>query len=374
MILALGSQYNVSAHRGVANYARKNHWHLSVVFGDSAGWVKDRFCHGIIATLRKNSPMSNAIIRRRLPTVELGIARPSLKIPHITGNNVDMGESAADYFMERGFRNFVWYSENNHRIAEDRYKGFKEKIRAAGFECQRLVLQDDFSQAELSWKTQQKWICEKIRSHPLPCAVYAFNDSQAVDLIDACLNAGIRIPEEVAVLGTDDNPLICPTAAVELSSIKHDVEAVGYRAAEELDKIINGAPSERKIIQLTHTGIAVRQSTNIFAINDPHVVTALKNIHENFRHSVSVTDIVQTTGLSRRSLETRFKTHLDQSILETLNKLRIENCRRLLRETNLSIADIAAQSGFNTPEYLHRVFAKENEMTPRQYRMQLRSE
>lgn len=318
--------------------------------------------------------MSDAILKRGLPTVELGIARPAQTMPHVTGNNVDMGETAAKHFMDRGFRNFAWYSKSGHRIAEDRFKGFSDALKKRGFSCQRLVLEDKFPAGEFSWQAQQEWISGTICAHPLPCAVYAFNDLQAVDLIAACLFAGIRIPEEVAVMGTDDDPLICPTAAVPLSSIKHDVEAVGYRAAQELDAIINGAPSERKIIQIPHHGIAIRQSTNSFAVNDPHVAAALRYIHENFHRSISVIDIVEASGSSRRALEARFKRHVDQSVLGTLNKVRMDNCCHLLRATDFSIADIAAQSGFNTPEYLHRVFLKKQGLTPRQYRMQLRED
>jgi LacI family transcriptional regulator len=373
VILALGQLHNETVHRGVARFARRNNWHLSAVFGESPDLLENRFCNGIIAVLNKESPMTKAILQRRLPTVGIGTASKYLKMPHVTGHNVDMGRTAAKYLMDRGFRHFFWYAEFNHQIAEDRFKGYSKQLHEQGFTPERLVLPEQFPREKPSWQAQQEWIAEALRSGPLPAAVYAFNDLHAVNVIDTCSIAGLRIPDEVAVLGTDDNPLICPTAAVPLSSIQHDLEMVGYRAAQELEKIFQGARQKYQVIRVPHRGIAARQSTNIFAVNDPDVVAALNYIHENFSHRIGVTEIATASGLSRRTLEARFKRHMKKSILGTLNDLRIENCCQLLRETDLSIADIAAQSGYNTPEYLHRVFLKSQGLTPRHYRIQARN-
>lgn len=179
----------------------------------------------------------------------------------------------------------------------------------------------------------------------------------------------MRVPDEVAVLGTDNHPLICPSAAVPLSSINHDLEELGRRAAAELARIIDGAQQEKCIIEIPHKGITVRQSTDVFAINDSHVVAALHFIYENFKRSINVQDIVNISELSRRPLEQRFREHLNLSILGKLNQLRIQQACRLLRESTLSIADIAAFSGFNSPEYLHRIFHKQMGITPRKYRI-----
>jgi LacI family transcriptional regulator len=369
VLLCMGHRYMARIHQGVAQFAGKNRWHLTNLFGTDPDLIHQRDCDGIIAILDKDDPLSSAIIQRHKPTVDVSLIRQDLKMPHLTGNNFAMGRDAAHHFIERGFRNFFWFSERNHPPAQLRQNGFQSTLKAAGFDCTPLIVEEKFQNHRPTWNALSRWIQNEIRPLGLPCAVYAYNDNQAVNLIDACVSGNIRIPEEVAVLGSDNNPLICPTAAVPLSSINHDLEELGRRAAEELDRIMNGAPMKRKIIEIPHRGITVRQSSDIFAINDRLVVRALRFIHTNFDRNIGVGEIVQETGISRRSLEQHFQKHMECSILRKLTHLRLENACRLLRESTLSIADIAALSGFNTPEYLHRVFLKQIGTTPRKYRL-----
>ncbi len=164
-----------------------------------------------------------------------------------------------------------------------------------------------------------------------------------------------------------NHPLICPTAAVPLSSINHDLEELCRRAAEELDGIMNGAPMVHKIVEVPHRGITIRQSSDVFAINDIHAVQALRFIQESFTLNIGV---FEATDVTRRPLKRRFQKYLKRSILEQLNHLRLENVCRMLRETSFSIAEIASASGFTTPEYLHRVFLENMGVTPRRYRME----
>jgi LacI family transcriptional regulator len=370
VLLAMGSRYIDRIHHGVAEYAGKHSWHLSNLFGDDPGLVHNRDCDGIITVLAPGDAFSERILACRKPLVDLSIFRQDLNIPHLTGDNAAMGREAAWHFLERGFKHFTWFSDKNNDVAQDRLKGFQDELRARGFGCGKLIVSEAFRKPTPAWAHLQQWIQQNIRKMPKPCAIYAYNDVLAVDLVDACLAGDIRIPDEVAVLGTDNHPLICSTAAVPLSSINHDLEELGRRGAEELDKVLMGAPLERKIIKVPHRGITIRQSTDVFAINDPHVVKALHFLHQNFLRNIGVMDVVEATLSSRRSLEQRFHDSLGESILNRLSHIRLQHVCRLLKDTSLSIADIASQSGFTTPEYLHRVFRKKFGKTPRQYRIE----
>ena len=234
------------------------------------------------------------------------------------------------------------------------------------------MIADSFAAGWPDWNSLCRWVLDHVGCQSGPCAVYAYNDIQAADFLSACIAGGVRVPDELAVLGTDNHPLICPTAAVPLSSINHDLEELGRRAAEELDHIMNGAPMEHKIVEVPHRGITIRQSSDVFAINDPHVVKALRFIHVNFALNIGVSDVVQSVDVARRPLERRFQKYLQRSILGQLNQVRLENVCRMLRETSSSIAEIASASGFTTPEYLHRVFLKQTGTTPRRYRLEHR--
>ncbi len=364
----MGSHYIERIHHGVASYAGQHNWHLTNLFGDSPSLIQNRECDGIIAAMDTDDPLSETIIRRRIPTVDLSIIRQNLKMPHLTGDNFAMGHDAAIHFLERGFRNFLWYSERDHTASSQRMRGFLSELDTSGYDCTKLIVEEAFPDGKPSWKALKHWILQTIDSLPKPCAAFAYNDVQAVSLLDACVAAGIRVPDEIAVIGTDNHPLVCPTAAVPLSSLNHDLEELGYRAAEELARMMDGAPMERKIIEVPHRGITVRRSSDVFAINDIHVVRALRFLHANYARSIGVADIVEATGTSRRSLERRFQCNLDKSIHAQLQRIRMDNACRLLKETSLPIADIASASGFSTPEYLHRVFLKQIGMTPRSYR------
>lgn len=369
VLLAMGSRYIDRIHRGVAEYAGQRHWHLTNLFGDDSKLVEQRDCDGIIAALSFDDPLSESIIQSDKPTVDLSIIRQDLAMPHLTGDNMAIGQTAAAHFIERSFRKFLFYAEKNHAAAQLRFEGYRSELEAHGFDCTPMVVEETFGRQMPPWTVLSRWIQSSIQDRGLPCAIYAYNDAQAVNLIDACIAGGLRLPEEVAILGTDNHPLICPTAAVPLSSVNHDLEELGRRAAEELDRLMQGASMEYQIIEILHQGITPRRSSDVFAINDPDVVAALRYIYENFRRSIDVADIVAASTLSRRTLERRFREHFDQSILSKLNQVRLDNARRMLRETGQSISDIAAFSGFRTPEYLHRVFRKTYGMTPRIYRM-----
>lgn len=368
VILIMGSRYIDRIHYGVAQYAGRKRWHLTNLFGDDPYLIRERECDGIIAALGKEDPLSSTIVRRRKPTVSVSIAHNRLKIPHITGDNEAMGQAAAMHFLERGFRRFIWYSETFEASAKLRLQGYRSVLQERGLDCAMMIHEKAFPKGRPKWRELAGWIQQSVKDGGLPCAVYAFNDSQAVNFLDACVAGGIQVPDEAAVLGTDNNLLVCPTAAVPLSSINHDLDEVGRRAAEELERLMDGGSRRHELIEIPHRGITVRQSSDVFAVNDPQVSHALRFIYENFQRSIGVEQVAGAAGLTRRALERRFQRHLNASILSKLNRLRLDHSCRLLRESDWTISEIAARSGFATVEYYHRFFKQRMGVTPRKYR------
>ncbi len=367
ILLAMGRHYNDRIHQGIADYAGQHHWHLTNLFTDQPKRVIGRRCDGVLSVITDRNPFVQALFDLHRPMVNLTLAEDPLSIPQVTGDNADIGSSAARHFLERGFRHFIGYAERMTPSTRARMDHYTATLAGAGFPATLMVTESHFRRPPV-WEGFCDWIHRMLEQTGTPCAVYAYNDSQAVEWMAACMEAGLRIPEEVAVLGTDDNALICQAAPVPLSSIRHDLYELGWRGAATMEALLRRHPLKANLIEVPHRGIAVRRSTDVFAVNDPGLRHALRFLYQNFTRPISVQEIAQASGISRRVLERRFQSHLGTSALKRLQNLRLAEARRLLRETRLPIADIAPLSGFHSAEYLHRVFKNATGLTPRGYR------
>jgi LacI family transcriptional regulator len=203
-----------------------------------------------------------------------------------------------------------------------------------------------------------------------PLGIFCYNDCVAADIVDACIEAGIRIPDQVAVLGVDNDPVICDCVQVPLSSVRHDLEGMAYEAAALLDRLMNGERPPDVPKRITPKGVATRKSTETLAVEDRDVANALNYIQENFwKGSLSVDDIVAHGRNPRRSLERAFRDELQRTILNEILRVRISHAQKLLETTTRSVADIAAQSGFASLNHFFRVFRGRTGLTPRAFRL-----
>jgi LacI family transcriptional regulator len=200
----------------------------------------------------------------------------------------------------------------------------------------------------------------------------ACNDDRGREVLEACRAAGIRVPEELAVIGVDNDELLCEVADPPLSSISLNAEGVGYRAAELLDRMMrsNYRKPHRLVAEPLH--VITRRSSDTIAISDPEVAEALAFIHYHATETIQVDDIVQRLAISRRNLEIRFQQHVGRTLHAELQRVRLERARRFLAETDLPIPKISEAVGYNTPSYFIQVFRSEMGTTPARYRRQLR--
>lgn len=361
-VLMLLGTYSPAAHRGVARYGAEHGWHLQMDMARipviPRGWTGD----GIIAGLGEwKAPVNfaRAAMARGIPVVDLFLIHPEINLPRVAGDNREIGRVAAGHFLERGWRRFLWFSRVDHNVARLRLEGFQAVLREQGFEAQPL-LKKDLPQA---WDKMSARLIRALQAAPKPVAVFAYNDFDAALVIDACMRAGCRVPDEVAVLGVDDNELVVNTLHVPLSSVRLDLERIAYEGCALLDRLMNGkkAPPLRLI---PPRGIAVRRSTDTFAVNNPVVRTALRFIEENLRRSMGIEEIVAAVGVSRRSLEIAFRNEMRQSVHQVVMNLRVSRARELLLTTSLPIQDIAAQTGFCHASHMHRMILKHFGLSP----------
>jgi LacI family transcriptional regulator len=220
----------------------------------------------------------------------------------------------------------------------------------------------------LAWKQELPLVMSWLKSLPRPVAVMACNDKRGRQILEACLLCGLKVPEEVAVVGVDNDLLFGNLSNPPLSSVALNLGKAGFEAAALLDKLMRGTVRKPGKIVIEPLWVVARRSSDFIATDDPHVVMALRFIRDHAKEAIDVGDVVREAGISRRSLEIRFQTILKRSIRAEIQRVRIGFAKQLLVETNLSVERIALLTGFCSLSHLGSTFRLETGMTPAQYR------
>jgi LacI family transcriptional regulator len=371
ILLALGWYYP-EMHRGVARFARDHDWHVTADFDDPIPkhWRGD----GVITLLGSKLDLWRQLRRLDVPIVDLAESRPNVPLPRVTMDNAAVGRIAAEHFLGRGFRNFAVIHRWDLGVSHRRRDSFASLIADAGYDCNILSWMQERGEHADTREQRHRWLRRRLAKLPKPMAVFAVRDVEGVEVIEACLSAGIEVPGEIAVLGVDNNALICDCLRVPLSSIDPCHERVGYEGAALLSRLLRGASPPSTPIYIPPAGIVQRRSTDSFAVEHPKVTLALKFIHENSHLSLTMDDVTRHVAMSRSGLEKAFREHFVRAPMQELRHIRIERAAALLRETKDKIYSVAIQTGFMSAHNLCRVFQSQFGMTPGEYRKQSLSE
>jgi LacI family transcriptional regulator len=368
VLLSLG-RYNAQLHQGVVRCAAERNWHLNTemaYFGRlPAGWSGD----GILTLLDVQRELVDFVKAARVPVVDLSIIREDVALPRVVGAQHAIGCLGAEHFLERGFRHFAWFSTLDDAVTRLRLRGFAETLARTGLSTDCWIFQLPRHSHCDEWSAKCDFLEKRLRAAAKPTAVFCFRDADAANVLDACADAGLAVPEEIAILGADNNRLICESVRVPLSSVNHDLDGLGYAGAALLDRLMRGgqAPQQPKLIH--PKGITVRQSTDVLAINHEPTRRAIQFLQEHYRRCIGAEEAAAASGLPRRRLELCFKEHLGRSIRSHLAILRLVRAKELLLNTTYSVTDVAAQTGFNTPQYFNLFFRHATGMTPRRFRL-----
>jgi LacI family transcriptional regulator len=289
-------------------------------------------------------------------------------------DNEAIGRLGAEHLLERNLKTFVWAPFWDDTVNEERFQGFASAIRSAGFDCVRLLpvntRRSSRSNRHMNRTLRRRWVIHTIRSLRYPLGIFCYNDCVAADIVDACIESGIRIPDEVAVLGVDNDPVICDCVQVPLSSVRHDLEGMAYEAAALLDHLMNGGSPPAVPKRIMPKGVVTRKSTEVLAVDNPDIANALGFIQENFpRGNLSVDDVVAHSRVPRRSLERAFRDELQRTILHEILRVRVNHAQKLLETTPHSVTDVAIRSGFASLNHFYRVFHARTGLTPRAFRL-----
>lgn len=356
---------------GIARFAREHGWYLMIQ--DRLGyrplaWRGD----GAIATLRASDPESLACVRRLrrrgVPVVDMTVERPELRIPRVMNDHAAIGRLAAEYFSERGFRNAAWFSAGWTNVHRLRFGGL-----AAGWDPARpplrWVTSEEIPGPRFSdWTYFRRWLGRKLEAAPRPLAVLTYDEADAARLLNVCLELGISVPEEVAILSIGNEALLCESQAVPLSSVSQALEQEGYESARLLQKLMNGEPPPAAPILVPLSGVVTRQSTDTIAAEDPLLRQALLYVRGHLGTAFGLEQVAGALGVRRARLERLCREGLGHSLGREILRQRLAVAKLLLRNSHLTVAEIAARTGFCNPGYFINSFKKSLGATPRSWR------
>lgn len=327
---------------------------------------------GLIAAVNTVA-LAQALASWRRPFVNVSAILPEPPLPRVGEDNLAIGRLAAEHFLERGLCHFGFVGPPDWLYSREREQGFRRAIEAAGY---RVASYHDPACGPFDPSARHRPLDRRMRRWlfglPKPVGLFATDDLWGLQLTEACRQTDLRIPEDVALLGAEDDDLHCDLARPRLSSVCVPAEQIGWEAAALLDRLLAGARPPRRPVLLPPQGVAARRSTEVLAIDDPDVVAAARFIRGHGHLPLFVADVLREVPVERRSLERRFRKALGRGIWEEIRRVHLERAKRLLAETDLSIKAVAEQSGFTDFRHLAVVFRQELGLSPTAYRSQVR--
>jgi LacI family transcriptional regulator len=337
--------------RGIAGYARPARpWLFRFIEPGDARALRDFAPHGGICCL--TAPLAASAVRRsRLPLVNVGIHELAPRLLQVGNDDHAIGAAAARHFLDRGFTRFAFAALGQQPSMARREEGFRATLAQAGHQHRRHVGRD-----------MDGWL----RRLPRRSAIFAFNDVAAAQVAERCRALGLRLPEDLALLGADNTESLCLLAWPPLSSVAVAAERIGHEAARLLEDLIAGRGGHSRF--LPPLGVVTRQSSDLVAVEDPHVAAALRFIAAHAMEPIRVADVVRAVPVARRTLETRFRALLGRSLLGEIQRVHLEWAKHLLLSTTWPMPRIAGACGFGDAKRFTTVFGQVEGTTPLKFR------
>ncbi len=360
------SGYGEKLLTGISRYSQqKTDWRISFFDRERdellqllAGWEGD----GLISTIRDEAFLE-AARNRDVPVINVTSRQDAPWLASVTSDETAIGRMAAEHFLLNGFRNFASLRLTTHTGGfRMRAEGFSERLASEGLPVENLTLEVG----------EDCGLAEQLAALPKPLALFGITDRVASAAIEICWENGLKVPEDVAILGVGNYEQLCDLCSPTLSSIDVDMERRGFEAARLLDDLLKRKTDSDRNLKVKPLEIVERGSTAGYAYTDPHLITALRFIRANAERPIMVGDVVAATGVSRRTLESRFSRKVGLSLHEQIRKAHFDLATRMLRSGDLSLNEIAQRSGFRSASSMVTLFKETYGQTPRQYRIENR--
>ncbi len=377
LLIEWSRAYGRGVLAGIANYVKAHEtWKIYQterrLCDGPPGWLKSWQGDGIIARI-ENEELLKAIRRLGVPVVDLFEHRSTDGIPGVITDNRAIAHLAADHLIERGLEHFAYCGLPGVYSSEARRECFVEYLNGAGYEVHVYDNPRQSGSSFISATEDYELRCEEtvaswVKSLPKPVGLMACNDLRAHQVLMASSDQNIAVPEELAVIGVDNDELICELCHPPLTSIEQDCKGVGYQAAGLLDRLLDGEVPPAEPIRVEPLGVVPRPSTDIVAIGDADVAAAVHFIRGHACDGIRVSDVVEHVEMSRSTLERRFARLLGRSPKAEILRVRLERVRHLLSMTDYPLAKIAQLAGFDYMESMCCSFKRVTGQTPGQYR------
>lgn len=371
LLIETSNSYARGVLEGVVDYVRQHEgWSIYLPEQERGGrppaWLSRWKGDGIIARVESDE-IARAMIRTKLPVVDVSAARHLPDIPWVETDDEAIARIAAEHLMERGFRHLAFCGDPGFNWSVWRKQNFERIVRETGCQCY-IHESIPHTDPSYSWNRERRGLLNWLKRLPRPVGIMACYDIKAQKLLDACRELDIAVPEEVAVVGVDNDELLCDLADPPLSSVICNTRRTGFEAASLLDRMMSGEKIGPESILVKPLGIKTRHSTDTLAIDDPDVAAAVRFIRENVWSGINVADVLRQVPVTRRMLEHRFRRILGRTPHQEITRLRIDRVKQLLIETDLPLSEIAERTGYQHDEYLSVAFRKATGIPPSRFR------
>lgn len=370
LMIDCASEFDRRLLRGMMRYSKENGpWQFYRIPSDFRWdrdkeswileWVRTWEADAIIG--RWDDAKVGLLSRLNIPIVLQNNSMRSDVYSNLTGNYEYTGRLAAHFFAKKFYMDYAFYGIENIIWSEERCRGFQEEVEKFNgrFHCYKAAPDDSFPREEVT-----AWI----ENLPKPVALFCCDDAHALFITEICMMSQIRIPEDVMLLGVDNDELLCSISDPPISSIELDVEQGGYMTCKLLDEMVNGKLDKPFNVVVNPVGIVERESTQRYNIADREVEKIVKYIDDRYDKELDMKDLFGLVPLSRRSVETRFKKVMDTTLYQYILKKRIDHMAYLLRTTDRAVSDIAYKVGFGDCFNIARLFRKYKGCSPMEYR------
>ncbi len=375
LLVETSRSYGRELLRGVARFAStRTNWTLlhqeMTIDASLPDWMTESEVSGSIA--RVDSHIIDSLMQLQVPIVDVRCRRQFAGIPQVETDDREVARIAFAHLWDRGFRRFAFCGFQFAHYSEARLRQFRESVAAAGgplsvYESpgKRDVALGSIEQPDRAdFQSMSKWL----DTLPRPTGLFVCNDIRGQQVLNACQSLSIAVPDDIAVIGVDDDDAVCPLSNPPLSSVRPNAEQIGYRAAEILLDMLNGKPTPTLTEFVPPVGVSQRLSTQVSAVEDREIARVCRFIREHARDGINVNHIVEFTTLSRRQLERRFRQQLNRTPHEEITAAQIARVKQLLHETTMTLEQITQLAGYSHKERLAAVFKRETNETPGEYR------